>query len=195
MMRTAAIERQTGETKIALTLNLDEGATIDIETGVPFFDHMLHLFAKHGRFGLIVKAQGDVEVDAHHTVEDVGIVLGQCLRQALGDKAQIARYGSQFVPMDEALGLVSLDLSGRAYLVCDAVFTNPKLGLFDTELVQEFFQAVAFNAEMNLHLKVLYGSNTHHKIEALFKAFGRALREAVTIDLNITGVNSTKGVL
>lgn len=140
-MRTATINRQTGETNIALTLNLDEGATITIDTGVPFFDHMLHLFAKHGRFGLTVKAEGDVEVDAHHTVEDVGIVLGQCLRQALGDKAQIVRYGSQFVPMDEALGLVSLDLSGRSYMVCDAVFTNPKLGLFDTELVQEFFSS------------------------------------------------------
>lgn len=160
-----------------------------------FFDHMLHLFAKHGRFGLIVKAEGDIEVDAHHTVEDIGIVLGQCLKDALGDKSQIVRYGTQFVPMDEALGQVSIDLSGRSYLVFDANFSNPKLGLFDTELVLEFFQAVTFNAEMNCHVKVLYGTNTHHKIEALFKAFGRALREAVTIDTSINGVNSTKGSL
>ena len=194
-MRTAELSRKTGETQIFLALNLDDETTIDIQTGVPFFDHMLHLFAKHGRFGLIVKAEGDIEVDAHHTVEDIGIVLGQCLKEALGDKSQIVRYGTQFVPMDEALGQVSIDLSGRSYLVFDANFSNPKLGLFDTELVLEFFQAVTFNAEMNCHVKVLYGINTHHKIEALFKAFGRALREAVTIDTSINGVNSTKGSL
>ncbi|ATF24899.1 imidazoleglycerol-phosphate dehydratase HisB [Brochothrix thermosphacta] len=194
-MRTAELSRKTGETQIVLALNLDDETTIDIQTGVPFFDHMLHLFAKHGRFGLIVKAEGDIEVDAHHTVEDIGIVLGQCLKDALGDKSQIVRYGTQFVPMDEALGQVSIDLSGRSYLVFDANFSNPKLGLFDTELVLEFFQAVTFNAEMNCHVKVLYGTNTHHKIEALFKAFGRALREAVTIDTSINGVNSTKGSL
>lgn len=194
-MRTAELSRKTGETQIFLALNLDDETTIDIQTGVPFFDHMLHLFAKHGRFGLIVKAEGDIEVDAHHTVEDIGIVLGQCLKYALGDKSQIVRYGTQFVPMDEALGQVSIDLSGRSYLVFDANFSNPKLGLFDTELVLEFFQAVTFNAEMNCHVKVLYGTNTHHKIEALFKAFGRALREAVTIDTSINGVNSTKGSL
>lgn len=194
-MRTAELSRKTGETQIVLALNLDDETTIDIQTGVPFFDHMLHLFAKHGRFGLIVKAEGDIEVDAHHTIEDIGIVLGQCLKDALGDKSQIVRYGTQFVPMDEALGQVSIDLSGRSYLVFDANFSNPKLGLFDTELVLEFFQAVTFNAEMNCHVKVLYGTNTHHKIEALFKAFGRALREAVTIDTSINGVNSTKGSL
>lgn len=194
-MRTAELSRKTGETQIVLALNLDDETTIDIQTGVPFFDHMLHLFAKHGRFGLIVKAEGDIEVDAHHTVEDIGIVLGQCLKDALGDKSQIVRYGTQFVPMDEALGQVSIDLSGRSYLVFDANFSNSKLGLFDTELVLEFFQAVTFNAEMNCHVKVLYGTNTHHKIEALFKAFGRALREAVTIDTSINGVNSTKGSL
>lgn len=194
-MRTAELSRKTGETQIFLALNLDDETTIDIQTGVPFFDHMLHLFAKHGRFGLIVKAEGDIEVDAHHTVEDIGIVLGQCLKDALGDKSQIVRYGTQFVPMDEALGQVSIDLSGRSYLVFDANFSNPKLGLFDTELVLEFFQAVTFNAEMNCHVKVLYGTNTHHKIEALFKAFGRALREAITIDTSINGVNSTKGSL
>lgn len=194
-MRTAELSRKTSETQIVLALNLDDETTIDIQTGVPFFDHMLHLFAKHGRFGLIVKAEGDIEVDAHHTVEDIGIVLGQCLKDALGDKSQIVRYGTQFVPMDEALGQVSIDLSGRSYLVFDANFSNPKLGLFDTELVLEFFQAVTFNAEMNCHVKVLYGTNTHHKIEALFKAFGRALREAVTIDTSINGVNSTKGSL
>jgi imidazoleglycerol-phosphate dehydratase len=166
-----------------------------IETGVGFFDHMLTLFARHSRMSLEVKVDGDLDVDSHHTVEDVGIVLGQCLKEALGDKAGINRYGTSFVPMDETLGLASLDLSGRAFLVFDAVFDNPKLGAFDTELTEEFFQALAFNTQMNLHLKILHGKNTHHKIEALFKATGRALREAVTFNPDIHGVNSTKGTL
>ena len=136
-----------------------------------------------------------MDVDRHHTVEDVGIVIGKCLKEALGDKVGITRYGHEYVPMDESLGFVALDLSGRTYLVFDADLGNPKVGDFDTELVEEFFQALAFNAEMNLHLKVLYGKNTHHKIEALFKAFGRALRQAIDINPNIKGVNSTKGVL
>jgi imidazoleglycerol-phosphate dehydratase len=174
---------------------LDAQEPIDINTGIGFFDHMLTLFAKHGRFGLSVKANGDLHIDGHHTVEDIGICLGLALKEALGDKAGINRYGTSFVPMDESLGMVSLDLSGRSFLVFDADFDNPKLGAFDTELAQEFFQALAFNAQMNLHLKVLYGKNTHHKIEALFKACGRALREAVTTNSAIQGVNSTKGLL
>ena len=194
-MRQAKIERNTFETKIKLSLNLDTQEPVDIQTGVGFFDHMLTLFARHGRMSLMVKADGDLHVDSHHTVEDVGIALGQALRQALGDKAGINRYGTSFVPMDETLGMSSLDLSGRAYLVFDAEFDNPKLGNFDTELVEEFFQALAFNVQMNLHLKILHGKNNHHKAESLFKATGRALREAVTINPEIKGVNSTKGML
>ncbi|ECL8005011.1 TPA_asm: imidazoleglycerol-phosphate dehydratase HisB [Listeria innocua] len=194
-MRSANKTRITGETSIELSINLDSQTESTISTGVGFLDHMLTLFAKHSRITLNVKADGDTYVDAHHTVEDVGITLGICLKEALSDKASINRYGSTYVPMDESLGFCALDLSGRSYLVFDAELTNPKLGDFDTELVEEFFQAVAFNAEMNLHLRVLYGKNTHHKIEALFKAFGRALREAITINPEIKGVNSTKGVL
>ncbi|TYT97268.1 imidazoleglycerol-phosphate dehydratase HisB [Listeria monocytogenes] len=194
-MRTATKTRVTAETSIELSINLDSQTESTISTGVGFLDHMLTLFAKHSRVTLNVKADGDTYVDAHHTVEDIGITLGLCLKEALADKASINRYGSSYVPMDESLGFCALDLSGRSYLVFDAEFTNPKLGDFDTELVEEFFQAVAFNIEMNLHLRVLYGKNTHHKIEALFKAFGRALREAITINPEIKGVNSTKGVL
>ncbi|EHF2867812.1 imidazoleglycerol-phosphate dehydratase HisB [Listeria monocytogenes] len=194
-MRTATKTRVTAETSIELSINLDSQTESTISTGVGFLDHMLTLFAKHSRVTLNVKADGDTYVDAHHTVEDIGITLGLCLKEALADKASINRYGSSYVPMDESLGFCALDLSGRSYLVFDAELTNPKLGDFDTELVEEFFQAVAFNAEMNLHLRVLYGKNTHHKIEALFKAFGRALREAITINPEIKGVNSTKGVL
>ncbi|MBC6136912.1 imidazoleglycerol-phosphate dehydratase HisB [Listeria innocua] len=194
-MRLASKTRITGETSIELSINLDSQTESTISTGVGFLDHMLTLFSKHSRITLNVKADGDTYVDAHHTVEDVGITLGICLKEALSDKASINRYGSSYVPMDESLGFCALDLSGRSYLVFDAELTNPKLGDFDTELVEEFFQAVAFNAEMNLHLRVLYGKNTHHKIEALFKAFGRALREAITINPEIKGINSTKGVL
>lgn len=194
-MRQASIQRNTAETKIRLTVNLDQQEPVQIDTGVGFFDHMLTLFARHGRLSLVVKAEGDLWVDSHHTVEDVGIVLGQALKQALGDKVGINRYGTSFVPMDETLGMASLDLSGRSYLVFDASFDNPKLGAFDTELVEEFFQALAFNLQMNLHLKILHGKNNHHKAESLFKATGRALREAVTINPEIKGVNSTKGSL
>lgn len=194
-MRTASIERNTTETKIKLSLNLDQQEPVSIATGVGFFDHMLTLFARHGRLSLEVQVDGDTWVDSHHTVEDVGIVLGQALRQALGDKAGINRYGTSFVPMDETLGMASLDLSGRSYLVFDAQFDNPKLGDFDTELVEEFFQALAFNLQMNLHLKILHGKNSHHKAESLFKATGRALREAVTVNPEIQGINSTKGML
>ncbi|MCA5012475.1 MULTISPECIES: imidazoleglycerol-phosphate dehydratase HisB [unclassified Enterococcus] len=194
-MRTAALNRSTAETKIELRLNLDQQEPVTIQTGVGFFDHMLTLFARHSRISLEVNVNGDLEVDSHHTVEDVGIVLGQCIKDALGDKRGINRYGTSFVPMDETLGMASLDLSGRSFLVFDADFDNPKLGAFDTELTEEFFQALAFNTQMNLHLKILHGKNTHHKIEALFKATGRALREAITENPEIQGVNSTKGIL
>ncbi|GGC98794.1 imidazoleglycerol-phosphate dehydratase HisB [Enterococcus wangshanyuanii] len=194
-MRTAALNRSTAETKIELSLNLDQQEPVNIQTGVGFFDHMLTLFARHSRISLEVNVNGDLEVDSHHTVEDVGIVLGQCIKDALGDKRGINRYGTSFVPMDETLGMASLDLSGRSFLVFDADFDNPKLGAFDTELTEEFFQALAFNTQMNLHLKILHGKNTHHKIEALFKATGRALREAITENPEIQGVNSTKGIL
>lgn len=194
-MRQAEITRNTAETQITLAVNLDAQTPVDIQTGVGFFDHMLTLFASHGRMSLVVKANGDLHVDSHHTVEDVGIALGTALREALGDKVGINRYGTSFVPMDETLGMASLDLSGRSYLVFDAEFTNPTLGNFDTELVEEFFQALAFNVQMNLHLIILHGKNNHHKSESLFKATGRALREAVTLNPEIHGVNSTKGVL
>ena len=194
-MRTASIERNTFETKIKMSVNLDAQEPVEIDTGDGFFDHMLTLFARHSRLSLVVKVDGDLHVDSHHTVEDVGIVLGQAIKEALGDKAGINRYGTSFVPMDETLGMASLDLSGRSYLVFDASFDNPKLGTFDTELVEEFFQALAFNLQMNLHLKILHGKNSHHKAESLFKATGRALREAITINPDIKGVNSTKGML
>lgn len=194
-MRQATIKRTTKETQIEISLNLDEQSGIEIDTGIGFLNHMLTLFAKHGRFGLIVKAHGDLDVDPHHTTEDTGIVLGECFKQALGDKVGIERYGTEFVPMDETLGQVSVDLSGRSYLVFDAELTNPRLGGLDTETVEDFFQAVAFAAEMNLHARILYGRNTHHKVESLFKAFGRAMRAAVTVNPDIIGVNSTKGVI
>ncbi|MFD0768645.1 imidazoleglycerol-phosphate dehydratase HisB [Bacillus sp. CGMCC 1.60114] len=194
-MRAAKQTRITTETKISVALQLDGNQEVSIQTGVGFFDHMLTLFAKHGRFGLQIEADGDVHIDAHHTVEDVGIVLGNCLKEALGDKAGINRYGTAYVPMDEALGFVTVDISGRSYLVFDGEFTNPKLGDFDTELAEEFFRAVAHTANITLHARVLYGSNTHHKIEALFKAFGRALHDATEKNEKIIGVNSTKGML
>lgn len=194
-MRKATIERKTQETQIKITLNLDEQTGIKVDTGIGFLNHMLTLFAKHGRFGLEVVAHGDLDVDPHHTTEDTGIVLGECFKKALGDKVGIERYGTEFVPMDETLGQVSVDLSGRSYLVFDAELLNPRLGGLDTETVEDFFQAVAFAAEMNLHARILYGRNTHHKVESLFKAFGRAMRDAVTINPDIIGVNSTKGVI
>lgn len=194
-MRQATIERKTKETQIKVSLNLDEQTGIKIDTGIGFLNHMLNLFAKHGRFGLIVEAHGDLDVDPHHTTEDTGIVLGECFKKALGDKVGIERYGTEFVPMDETLGQVSVDLSGRSYLVFDADLVNPRLGGLDTETVEDFFQAVAFAAEMNLHARILYGRNTHHKVESLFKAFGRAMRDAVTVNPDIIGVNSTKGVI
>lgn len=195
MTRTAELSRVTSETDITVSIDLDNPAEVSIETGVGFFDHMLTAFARHGRIGLKVRANGDLHIDSHHTVEDVGIVIGMCIKEALGDKKQINRYGTSYVPMDEALGFVSLDISARPFLVFDAELTNNRLGTYDTELTEEFFRAVSFNAGITLHARVLYGTNTHHKIEALFKAFGRALSEAVEINEKIAGINSTKGML
>lgn len=193
--RKSLIKRKTGETNIEIQFNIDGEGKYDINTGVGFLDHMLVLFAKHGNFDLIVKAEGDLNVDCHHTVEDVGIVLGQCIKEASGDRQGIKRYGSCFIPMDEALAMSFVDVSGRPFLVFQAELDVMKLGDFDTEMTEEFFRAVAFNAGITLHNKVLYGQNNHHKIEAIFKAFARSLREALTLDETIKGVMSTKGIL
>lgn len=195
MEREAAIKRKTNETNISLDIVIDGSGKSEINTGIGFLDHMLALFSRHGFLDLKVKAEGDLNVDAHHTVEDIGIVLGQALKEALGEKKSIKRYGTSYVPMDETLARVVLDLSGRPFLVLNAHFTTDKVGEMDTELVEEFFRAVAFNAGINLHIDVLYGSNNHHMIEAVFKAFGRALDEAVKVDERIQGVMSTKGTL
>lgn len=194
-MREASVERKTKETDIKINLSLDGEGKYDISTGIGFFDHMLNLMTKHGLLDLKIKAVGDLDVDCHHTVEDVGIVLGQCLKKALGDKKSIKRYGTSFVPMDETLASVSLDISGRAYLVFNHEFTVDKVGSMDTEIVEEFLRAFAFNAGITLHVRVLYGKNNHHIIEAIFKALGRAINEGVTIDNRIKGVMSTKGEL
>ncbi|WP_251423378.1 imidazoleglycerol-phosphate dehydratase HisB [Veillonella agrestimuris] len=194
--RVATATRETSETNITVTLSLDGNQDIHINTGIGFLDHMLHLLAKHGRFGLCVHAVGDTHIDAHHTVEDIGLTLGEALKQALGNKAGIERYGDAWVPMDEALTQVVIDLSGRPYLVFDGAFTTPVLGgNFETELVEDFFQALSVSGAMNLHVRNIYGRNTHHIIESMFKATGRALRKAVTIHAEIIGVNSTKGVI
>lgn len=195
MERKAEISRKTNETDVYVKLNVNGRGKYEIDTGIGFLDHMLILFAKHGLFDISIKAKGDLYVDAHHTVEDIGIVMGQALKEALGDKSCVKRYGTAHVPMDEALAMVVLDLSGRPFLVFDARFTADRVGEMDTELVEEFFRAFAFNAGINLHIKVLYGSNNHHIIEAIFKAFGRALDEATVVDERIDGVMSTKGVL
>ncbi|MCY6371631.1 imidazoleglycerol-phosphate dehydratase HisB [Clostridium ganghwense] len=195
MKREAKVVRRTGETDIEISLCLDGEGNYDISTGIGFFDHMLNLMTKHGLLDIAVKAQGDLEVDAHHTVEDVGIVLGQCMNKALGEKKGIKRYGTSFVPMDETLASVSLDISGRPYIVCKCEFTVDKVGKMDTELVEEFLRAFAFNAGITLHARIIYGKNNHHMIEAVFKALGRAIREAVGIDERISGVMSTKGLL
>ena len=196
MIRTGMVQRTTQETDITVELTLDGAQTSSISTGIGFFDHMLTLLAKHGRFGLIVEAKGDTYVDAHHTVEDIGLALGQALVKALGDKSGIERYGDAWVPMDEALTQVVIDLSGRPYLVFQGEWSTPVLGgNFETELVEDFFQALAMSGAMNLHVRNLYGRNTHHIIESMFKATGRALRKAVIINPDIQGVNSTKGVI
>lgn len=195
MKRKAALDRKTMETDIHVALNLDGSGKSEISSGIGFLDHMLTLFAKHGFMDLDVKATGDLDVDCHHTAEDIGIVLGQALKEALGDKKSIKRYGTCYVPMDETLALVSLDLSGRPFLVFDCGFTSERIGTMDTEMFEEFFRAVAFNSGMTLHIKVLYGNNNHHLAEAVFKAFGRALDEATATDPRIQGVMSTKGSL
>jgi imidazoleglycerol-phosphate dehydratase len=195
MPRTVQIQRQTSETRITLQVNLDGTGTVDIATGVGFFDHMLTLFAKHSLIDLTVQAHGDLHIDPHHTVEDVGIVLGKALAQTLGDKAGIRRYGHFTLPMDETLVTVALDLSGRPYLVWKAEIPQTKLGTYDTELTEDFWQAVATNAGMNLHVLCHHGRNTHHIIEAIFKATARALRQAVEIDPRAPGIPSTKGSL
>ena len=195
-MRTAEIKRKTAETDITLTLNLDGTGKSEINSGNGFMDHMLTLFAKHGRFDLTVKCDGDVEVDDHHTVEDIGICLGLALKEALGDCKGIRRYGNMLLPMDEALVLCALDVSGRSYLAYGLSIPTEKIGDFDSELVEEFFLALTRNAGITLHLKQLDGRNSHHIAEAAFKAFARALREAVAIDESAKDeVPSTKGVL
>lgn len=195
MSRSAELSRKTAETDIFLKLDIDGSGNSTVDTGIGFLDHMLTLFSKHGLLDMEIKAQGDLQVDAHHTVEDIGIVLGQALKEALGDKKSIKRYGSSHVPMDEALAMVSLDFGGRPYLVCNMSYTNERVGDMDTELLEEFFRAVSTNAGMNIHINVLYGSNNHHIAEAVFKAFGRAVEEAVRRDDRIKGVMSTKGIL
>jgi imidazoleglycerol-phosphate dehydratase len=195
MPRTATINRQTAETTIALALNVDGAGTANVNTGVGFLDHMLTLFAKHGAMDLTVDAKGDLQVDQHHTVEDTGICLGQALKQALGDKAGIRRYGFFTLPMEETLATVAVDLSGRYALVFNATFPSSTIGDFDSELVEDFWQAFAANALCNFHVNVHYGRNSHHISEAIFKAAARALRMAVEPDPRMTGVPSTKGTL
>lgn len=195
MARTAEIERNTNETKIRLTLNLDGSGKADVNTGIGFFDHMLCGFARHGLFDLSVQVDGDLFVDTHHTIEDTGIVLGKAIREAVGDKKGIVRYGSAILPMDEALLLCALDLCGRPYLVYDLQLDREKVGDLETEMVREFFYAVSYAGEMNLHVKQLSGANNHHIIEGSFKAFAKALSQAVRTDGRIEGVLSTKGTL
>ena len=192
-MRIATIERKTNETDIKLTLNLDGQKQVNVQTGIPFFDHMLTLFAFHGGFDLDVYAVGDLEVDDHHTVEDVGLALGQAVNKALNDKKGINRYGLMYLPMDEALSRVVIDISNRPYLFFKAPFVREKVGTMDTQNVSEFFKSFVNESKMNLHIETLYGDNEHHKIESIFKGFGRALKEATRIVSD--DISSTKGVL
>ena len=193
--RQATIHRKTSETDIELFLCLDGEGNAQVDTGIGFFDHMLKSFAKHGMFDLNLKVTGDLIVDCHHTIEDVGIVLGEAVKKALGDKKSIRRYGDIILPMDEALILCAIDLSGRPYLVFDGTFNTDRVGYFDTEMVKEFFYAISYSAGMNLHIKEMYGENAHHIIEAMFKAFARSLDEATRIDRRVTGLPTTKGAL
>lgn len=193
--RIGSCTRKTKETDINLTINLDGQGKTQIDTGIPFFDHMLDGFARHGLFDLEVKAKGDTGVDSHHTIEDVGIVLGQAVADVLGGKAGIKRYGYFVLPMDETLALCAVDLSGRPYLKYSADFTVPRLGTLDTEMVREFFYAVSYSAAMNLHVKIMEAGNNHHMAEAMFKAFGKALDMAVSMEPRISEVWSTKGRL
>lgn len=194
-MRTAELVRNTLETRIKMELTVDGKGKSDISTGIGFFDHMLTHIAKHGFFDINLEVGGDLEVDCHHTIEDTGIVFGKCLAKALGDKAGIKRYGSFILPMEEALALCALDISGRPYLNFDACFTDSKIGSMDTQMIEEFFRAVCIYGGLNLHIKVLSGKNDHHIAEAIFKAFGKALDQAVSFDERIEGVLSTKGIL
>lgn len=194
-MRTATVERNTKETKILVTVNLDGTGIADINTGIGFFDHMLNSFSKHSFIDLTVKVDGDLNVDGHHTVEDTGIVIGQAIREALGDKAGIRRYGSFALPMDETLVLCAVDLCGRPYFAYDLKFTMPRIGELDSELIREFFYAISYSAAMNLHIRQLDGSNNHHIAEAAFKAFAKAMADAVSFDSRISGTLSTKGVI
>ncbi len=193
--RTASIYRVTSETEVSLNLSVDGEGKASLATGVPFLNHMLDLFAKHGQFDLEVMAKGDLEIDDHHTVEDVALCLGKAFHQALGKKQGIRRYGQAWVPMDDALGQVVIDLSGRSYLHFQATFPSQQVGTFSTELVEEFFAKLAQEGRFNLHVILHYGRNTHHMIEALFKALGRALDEATQIDPRVKGIPSSKGVL
>ncbi|MDI6727936.1 MAG: imidazoleglycerol-phosphate dehydratase HisB [Thermodesulfovibrionales bacterium] len=195
-MRKAKVERRTKETDISVEINLDGSGKYSINTSIPFLDHMLSLMCRHGLFDAKLKAKGDIEIDYHHTVEDVGIVLGKAIKQALGDMKGISRYGQASVPMDEALASVSLDISGRPYLVYKVEFPKKsKLKDFDPDLIEDFLQAFVSNSGITLHVNILYGRNTHHIIEAIFKGLGRALRQAVTIDPRIKGLPTTKGKL
>lgn len=193
--RIANIQRKTKETDISARLNIDGTGSSTINTGIGFFNHMLDGFAKHGFFDLTLNCEGDLAVDCHHTIEDCGIVLGNAVKKAIGDKKGIKRFGSCILPMDETLVLCAIDLSGRPYLVFDGEFTTDRVGYMDTEMVKEFFYAISYSAEMNLHIKVLNSGNNHHMIEAMFKSFARALDEATTLDPRITDVMSTKGSL
>ncbi len=195
MERMANITRDTKETQISLELNIDGEGDASIDTGIGFFNHMLEAFTKHGLFDMNCKCDGDIEVDGHHTVEDTGIVLGQAIKQALGDKKGIKRFGDFVLPMDDALVLCALDVSNRPFLGFDYKFEAQKIGELDTELIREFFWAVSYSAGMNIHIKVLAGQNAHHIAEAMFKAFAKALDEATTIDERINGAQSTKGTL
>ncbi len=195
MTRSAEIVRKTAETNISLSINIDGTGQSQISTGIGFFDHMLTLLAKHGLFDLTVDAKGDIFVDGHHTVEDTGIVLGQALAQALKDKGGIKRYGTAFVPMDEALAMVSLDISGRPFLVFEGDFSVQQIGTYDSQLTEEFLRAFAVHGGITLHVRLLSGKNAHHMVEAIFKGLGRALDEATRVDQRIVGVMSTKGML
>ncbi|MCI5935031.1 MAG: imidazoleglycerol-phosphate dehydratase HisB [Lachnospiraceae bacterium] len=195
MNRKAIVSRDTKETQIKLTLDLDGSGVCKLDTGIGFFEHMLDGFARHGLFDLEVTCKGDLDVDCHHSIEDVGIVLGTAIKEAVGDKKGIVRYGSCMLPMDETLAMCAIDLSNRPYLVFDAAFASDRVGEMDTQMVKEFFYAVSYSAGMNLHLKVLYGENDHHKMEALFKAFAKALDAATRFDPRISDVLSTKGAL
>lgn len=195
MERKASIARKTFETDIEMEFLIDGKGKAQIDTKIPFFDHMLNSFTKHGLFDLKVEVDGDIEVDCHHTIEDTGIVLGQCIAKALGDKKGIRRFGDMMLPMEEALVLCALDISGRPFLAFDGEFTMSAVGGYDTEMVEEFFRAVCLGAGINMHLRVMAGRNNHHMIEAMYKAFGRALDQATQLDSRVEGVPSTKGTL